>query len=65
MKKKISAEAMKAVEWIALNDEPEILDEEEIKEQMSVLMASDLYGIPSKELAKKICELRQNDRQGK
>jgi hypothetical protein len=63
-KKNEDPQLQKAIEWIAYNDEPTILDIDEIKDLVSVSMASDLYDIPTKEIAKRILKLRNDKLKG-
>jgi len=47
-----------AIEWIAENDEPEELDEELVKGQITVLLIADIFGKERIDIANKIVKYR-------
>lgn len=48
-----------AVEWIAYNDEPMILDLRQIAELISVSLVSDVFGVEPVNVAKQIILIRR------
>jgi hypothetical protein len=52
----------KAVEIIALNDEPLERDVNVIEEQISVALIADIFDVPPSELAKDIVRFRQQEK---
>ena len=55
-----------AVAWIAVNDEPLILDEEEMSGLISVLLTADMFDVSPEKVAKKVVDYRRkaNESQG-
>lgn len=55
-----------AVAWIAVNDEPLILDEEEMSGLISVLLTADMFDVAPEKVAKKVVDYRRkaNESQG-
>lgn len=52
------AEYRKAIEWIAGNDEPGVMDWIEIVDLISVVMVADLFKVSANEVAKDVIEIR-------
>ena len=48
-----------AVEWIALNDEPEVLSVDDMEHMISVLLVADIFGRSSAEVARAVIHYRE------
>ena len=48
-----------AVEWIAYNDEPSIVDRKQIAELVSVCLVADVFGVEPINIAKEIILIRR------
>ncbi len=58
---------MDAIEWIALNDDPGsqfALDWNEIKDQISIVLVADLFGVSNEIVAVAVCRYRKDHEVG-
>jgi hypothetical protein len=53
-----------AIQWIADNDEPGETDPEAMAELVTVLMVSDIFGLPEEEIARRVLIARKKSRRG-
>ncbi|HEY7195500.1 MAG TPA: hypothetical protein VH439_17285 [Gemmatimonadales bacterium] len=49
---------LRAVEWIALNDEPTLTDAAELSELISVVLVADLWGKEPDDVARDVLQAR-------
>ena len=50
-----------AIEWIALNDEPTIMDCSQMEDLISVLLVADLFGRTPKSVANHVISFRSDE----
>lgn len=55
------ASYLDAVQWIAWNDEEEVLDRREVAGFISTCLVADLFGITPMEVAKDVIALREEE----
>lgn len=55
----------KAIEWIALNDEPTILDWNEVSHMVSVCLVADVFGFSTDRVAVDVVKFRKAHEVGK
>lgn len=48
-----------AVEWIAYNDDDACMEEEIVREQVTVLLVADLFGVDSERVARDVMRKRK------
>lgn len=53
----------KAIMWVASNDEPTLIEVEEVKDQISVLLIGDLFDVPNEKVAKDIIKIRLKEKE--